>query len=63
MYENDIVVDYAGASYGAGRDDAEWPKLVTAFLPDGGTSQAYFHADGSVEVLVDSFDRAPRLAG
>lgn len=53
---NNITVDLAAPAEG---EFAEaWPKIVTAHLPAGGTSQAVFHADGRIDVTED----APRVS-
>lgn len=51
---HEIEVDLARPE--AGSFATAWPKIVTAHLPGGGTSQATFHSDGRVELT----DDAPR---
>lgn len=48
MHDNDIIADVVPID---GDFSTSWPKLVTAFLPDGETSQALFHEDGTIEAL------------
>ncbi|ANI91865.1 hypothetical protein [Dietzia timorensis] len=45
---HEIEVDLARPE--AGSFATAWPKIVTAHLPGGGTSQATFHSDGRVEL-------------
>lgn len=53
---NDIDIDLARPDNGCFA--TAWPKIVTANLPCGGTSQAIFYADGRVVPTTN----APRVA-
>lgn len=59
MHTNDIIVDNVPID---GDFSKAWPKLVTAFLPDGETSQAIFYEDGIIEPLGGAEAAAPRTA-
>ena len=60
MHDNDIIADIVPIE---GDFSQAWPKLVTAFLPDGETSQALFYEDGTIETLGQNEIEIPRKAG
>ena len=60
MHDNDIIADIFPIE---GDFSRAWPKLVTAFLPGGETSQALFHEDGTIEVLGQGEIEISRKAG